>query len=299
MKGYLLESDINYLYMDINDTIVVVYQDGILQFKNIDWDEIANAYEKGSPILGLISGRTKGGFYVKFGSLYGFLPESEMELRAVQNLDSNVGKTYEMKIIEFDPEQNKLILSRRAWLEEKRSEFFENVEVGQKVKGIVKNIKDFGVFVDLGVIDGLIRKTELSWKRINNTSEVISIGDDVEVMVIQIDREAEKIALSLKRMTQDPWEDVDNKYPIGSTVQGTINRIEEYGVFLQLEEGVVGLLHISEMQYSNDGRYSIDLLNVGDVVEVTVLKVSLESKHISFSMRQTHEHLLEQLLKSY
>lgn len=155
------------------------------------------------------------------------------------------------------------------------------------------------MFVDLGTIDGLIHKTELSWKRIYNPIEVISVGDEIDAIVIKIDREAEKISLSLKRMTQDPWQDVEKKYPIGSTVQGTINRIEEYGVFLQLEEGVVGLLHISEMIYSNDGKMSIDLLNVGDVVEVTILKVSIESKHISLSVRQTHKHLLEQLLQKY
>ncbi len=263
------------------------------------WDKIAKAYANGTPINGYVIQRVKGGLRVRIEMLHGFLPGSQVELRSTPNLDLYVGKTFEMKITEFNKQQDNLVLSRRAWLEEKRSEFLETLEIGQQVTGIVKNITTFGAFVDLGGIDGLIHKTELGWKPIDHPSEVISVGDEVEVKVIEFNREDKKISLSLKQMTSNPWEDVEDKYPIGSTVQGTVVNIVHYGAFLQLEEGVVGLLHVSEMSHTDDSIATTNFLNEGDEVKVVVLEVSKNTKRISLSMKQTQENRLQLLLQKY
>ncbi len=263
------------------------------------WDKIAKAYANGTPINGYVIQRVKGGVRVRIEMLHGFLPGSQVELRSTPNLDLYVGKTFEMKITEFNKQQDNLVLSRRAWLEEKRSEFLETLEIGQQVTGIVKNITTFGAFVDLGGIDGLIHKTELGWKPIDHPSEVISVGDEVEVKVIEFNREDKKISLSLKQMTSNTWEDVEDKYPIGSTVQGTVVNIVHYGAFLQLEEGVVGLLHVSEMSHTDDSIATTNFLNEGDEVKVVVLEVSKNTKRISLSMKQTQENRLQLLLQKY
>ncbi len=263
------------------------------------WDKIAKAYANGTPVNGYVIQRVKGGVRVRIEMLHGFLPASQVDLWLTQNLDLYVGKTFEMKITEFNKQQDNLVLSRRAWLEEKRSEFLETLEIGQQVTGIVKNITTFGAFVDLGGIDGLIHKTELGWKPIDHPSEVISVGDEVEVKVIEFNREDKKISLSLKQMTSNPWEDVEDKYPIGSTVQGTVVNIVHYGAFLQLEEGVVGLLHVSEMSHTDGSIATTNFLNEGDEVKVVVLEVSKNTKRISLSMKQTQENRLQLLLQKY
>ncbi|MDE0084065.1 MAG: S1 RNA-binding domain-containing protein, partial [Candidatus Poribacteria bacterium] len=292
LKGYLWDFNFNFLFMQINETDVVVYRHGLLQFKYLDRDEIVNAYKRQIPICGKVTEVIKGGLKVKYGSLYGFLPASEIESRSTYKLDSYIGKAFEMKVIDLRKQKNSFVLSRRAWL-------FDSLEIGQKVKGTVKSVKDFGVFVDLGGIDGLIHKTELAWKRIRHPSEVISIGDEVEVKVIKVNREDGKISLSLKQMKSDPWENIEEKYPISSTVQGVVVNIVDFGAFLQLEEGVEGLLHISEMSSADGGKSPINLLNEGDEVEVVVLEVSKNSKRISLSMKQTEENLLKLLLEKY
>ena len=263
------------------------------------WDKIAKAYANGTPINGYVIQRVKGGLRVRIEMLHGFLPASQVDLWLTQNLDLYVGKTFEMKITEFNKQQDNLVLSRRAWLEKKRSEFLETLEIGQQVTGIVKNITTFGAFVDLGGIDGLIHKTELGWKPIDHPSEVISVGDEVEIKVIEFNREDKKISLSLKQMTSNPWEDVEDKYPIGSTVQGTVVNIVHYGAFLQLEEGVVGLLHVSEMSHTDGSIATTNFLNEGDEVKVVVLEVSKNTKRISLSMKQTQENRLQLLLQKY
>ncbi|MDE0637809.1 MAG: nucleotide exchange factor GrpE [Candidatus Poribacteria bacterium] len=204
LKGYLWDFNFNFLFMQINGTDVVVYRHGLLEFKYLDWDEIVNAYKSGIPIYGKVSEEIKGGLKIKYGSLYGFLPASEIELRSTYKLDSYIGKAFEMKIIKLNKQRKNFVLSRRAWLKEKRNEFFKTLKIGQQVTGIVKNITTFGAFVDLGYVDGLIHITELALKRIGHPSEVISIGDEVEVKVIKFNREDGKIWLSLKQMKSAP-----------------------------------------------------------------------------------------------
>ena len=218
------------------------------------WDEIAAAHESGAPVQGRITERIKGGLRVSVGSLRGFLPASQVELRPIQNLEQYVGQTLEMKVISLSKRRHNIVLSRRAWLEaelvQKRAEVLNTLEVGQLITGVVKNITAFGAFVDLGGVDGLLHKTDMAWKRIHHPSDVVSVGEEVEVQVIGISQENEKISLGLKQKTPDPWANNEEKYPVGSSVRGVVVNIVNYGAFLQLEEGVEGLIHVSEMAWT-------------------------------------------------
>ena len=205
------------------------------------WDEIATAYEAGTPVMGRIIERIKGGLRVSVGSLRGFLPASQVELRPIQNLEQYVGQTLEMKVISLSKRRHNIVLSRRAWLEaelvQKRSEVLSTLEVGQQVKGVVKNITAFGAFVDLGGVDGLLHKTDMAWKRIHHPSDVVSVGEEIEVQVIGINQENEKISLGLKQKTPDPWTNIEEKYPVGATVRGVVVNIVNYGALSTTRRG--------------------------------------------------------------
>ena len=285
LKGHLWDFDTDYLYMDINKRNVIVYRAGILQFRNLIWYEITQAYKKGTPINGYVTKQIRDGLQVRFGSLHGFLPKSQVELNTVRNLDSYVGKTLKMKVTKLSKTNNNIVLSRRAWLEERRTKLLNTLEEGQNVTGVVKNITSFGAFVDLGGLDGLLHKSEMAWQRVNHPSEIISSDEEIEVKVIKINREDEKISLSLKQMTSDPWENVEDKYPIGSKVSGVVVNIVDYGAFVQLEEGIVGLIHASEMPLVLNNTLPLEILNKGDELEVTVLKIFKDSQRISLSIK--------------
>ena len=265
------------------------------------WDEIAAAHESGEPVQGRVTERIKGGLRVSVGSLRGFLPASQVELRPIQNLEQYVGQTLDMKVISLSKRRHNIVLSRRAWLEtelvKKRAEILSTLEVGQRITGVVKNITAFGAFVDLGGVDGLLHKTDMSWKRIHHPSDVVSVGDELEVEVIGIGQDNEKISLGLKQMTEDPWENVDDKYPVGSTVRGVVVNIVNYGAFLQLEEGVEGLIHVSEMAWTRRNVAPSRIVNKGDEIEAIVLEISKEDKRISLGLKQLQQNpweLLEQ-----
>ena len=265
------------------------------------WDEIATAHEAGTPVQGRITERIKGGLRVSVGSLRGFLPASQVELRPIQNLEQYVGQTLDMKVISLSKRRHNIVLSRRAWLEaelvQKRSEILNTLEVGQHVTGVVKNITAFGAFVDLGGVDGLLHKTDMAWKRIHHPSEVVSVGAEIEVQVIGIGQENEKISLGLKQMTPDPWANIEDKYPVGSTVRGVVVNIVNYGAFLQLEEGVEGLVHVSEMAWTRRNVAPSRIVNKGDEIEAIVLEISREDKRISLGLKQLQQNpweLLEQ-----
>ena len=265
------------------------------------WDEIAAAHESGEPVKARVTERIKGGLRVSVGSLRGFLPASQVELRPIQNLEQYVGQTLDMKVISLSKRRHNIVLSRRAWLEtelvKKRAEILSTLEVGQRITGVVKNITAFGAFVDLGGVDGLLHKTDMSWKRIHHPSDVVSVGDEVEVEVIGIGQDNEKISLGLKQMTEDPWQNVEEKYPIGSTVHGVVVNIVNYGAFLQLEEGVEGLIHVSEMAWTRRNVAPSRIVNKGDQIEAIVLEISREDKRISLGLKQLQQNpweLLEQ-----
>ena len=265
------------------------------------WDEIAAAYESGAPVQGRITERIKGGLRVSVGSLRGFLPASQVELRPIQNLEQYVGQTLEMKVISLSKRRHNIVLSRRAWLEaelvQKRAEVLKTLEVGQLITGVVKNITAFGAFVDLGGVDGLLHKTDMAWKRIHHPSDVVSVGEEVEVQVIGISQENEKISLGLKQKTPDPWANIEEKYPVGSSVRGVVVNIVNYGAFLQLEEGVEGLIHVSEMAWTRRNVAPSRIVNKGDEIEAIVLEISREDKRISLGLKQLQQNpweLLEQ-----
>jgi small subunit ribosomal protein S1 len=265
------------------------------------WDEITEAYESGSPVEGRITERIKGGLRVTVGSLRGFLPASQVELRPIQNLDQYIGEVFQMKVISMSKRRHNIVLSRRAWLEaemaEKKEEVLKTLEVGQHITGVVKNITAFGAFVDLGGVDGLLHKTDMAWKRINHPSEIVSIGEEIEVQVIAIAKESEKISLGLKQKTDDPWENVEEKYAIGSRVSGTVVNIVNYGVFVQLEEAVEGLIHVSEMAWTRRNVAPSRIVSKGDEIEAIVLEISKEDKRISLGIKQLQPNpweLLEQ-----
>ncbi|MCY3744244.1 MAG: 30S ribosomal protein S1 [Candidatus Poribacteria bacterium] len=265
------------------------------------WDEIATAHESGAPVQGRITERIKGGLRVSVGSLRGFLPASQVELRPIQNLEQYVGQTLDMKVISLSKRRHNIVLSRRAWLEaelvQKRAEVLNTLEVGQLITGVVKNITAFGAFVDLGGVDGLLHKTDMAWKRIHHPSDVVSVGEEVEVQVIGISQENEKISLGLKQKTPDPWANIEEKYPVGATVRGVVVNIVNYGAFLQLEEGVEGLIHVSEMAWTRRNVAPSRIVNKGDEIEAIVLEISREDKRISLGLKQLQQNpweLLEQ-----
>ena len=263
------------------------------------WDEIATAHESGTPVKGRITERIKGGLRVNVGSLRGFLPASQVELRPIQNLEQYVGQTLDMKVISLSKRRHNIVLSRRAWLEtellQKRSEVLNTLEVDQLITGVVKNITAFGAFVDLGGVDGLLHKTDMAWKRIHHPSDVVSVGEEIEVQVIGINQENEKISLGLKQKTPDPWADIEEKFPVGATVRGVVVNIVNYGAFLQLEEGVEGLIHVSEMAWTRRNVAPSRIVNKGDEIEAVVLEISREDKRISLGLKQLQQNPWELL----
>ena len=267
------------------------------------WDEITQAFENGSPVDAHITDKQKGGLQVTVGTLRAFLPASQVDLRPTQDLDQYVGETFPMKIISLNKRRNNIVLSRRAWLEaemaEKKEEVLKTLEVGQLITGVVKNITNFGAFVDLGGVDGLLHKTDMAWKRVHHPSEIVNIDDEIEVQVIAIGEENEKISLGLKQKTSDPWENVEEKYVIGSKVSGTVVNIVNYGVFVQLEEAVEGLIHVSEMAWTRRNVAPSRMVSKGTEIEAIVLEISKEEKRISLGIKQLQQNPWELLEQKY
>ena len=296
---------------DVIDVYIVRREDAegqiVLSKKIADqtliWDEISTAHETGGPVDGRVTERIKGGLRVSVGSLRGFLPASQVEIRPVQNLERYVGQSFPMKVISLSKRRHNIVLSRRAWLEaeieRKKAEVLERLEVGQRVAGVVKNITAFGAFVDLGGVDGLLHKMDMSWRRIHHPSEVVTPGEEVEVVVISIGKENEKISLGLKQKTPDPWENVEEKYPIGSTVRGKVVNIVNYGAFLQLEEGVEGLVHVSEMAWTRRNVAPSRIVSKGQEIEALVLEISRSDKRISLGLKQLQQNPWEVLAEKY
>ena len=254
------------------------------------WERILATNKEGDVVEGVVSRKIKGGLLLDIGVPV-FLPASQVDIRRPGDIGEFVGRRIEAKILKIDVEARNIVVSRRKLIEERRGEAKEKVlaeiEVGELRKGIVKNLADFGAFVDLGGIDGLLHITDMSWGRIGHPSEVLRIDQDVEVMIIGIDREKEKIALGLKQKTASPWEDVEGKYPVGSRVRGQVVNVVPYGVFVKLEEGVEGLVHISEMSWTRRINHPSDILSVNDEIDVVVLDIDKEKQEISLGIKQT------------
>ncbi len=257
------------------------------------WERIRVAYESDQPVEGVLQKKIKGGVVVDLMGVDAFLPGSQIALRRVPNIDELLGQKFEFKIIKLNKRRRNIVVSRRVILESeragKREKLMKELEKDQVRKGIVKNITDFGAFIDLGGVDGLLHITDMSWGRIQHPSEMVQIGNEVEVKVLDIDWQRERISLGLKQLHPYPWKDVAEKYPVGTRVQGKVVSITNYGAFIELEPGIEGLVHISEMSWTRNVRHPSKLVSIGETIEAVVLKVDPTEEKISLGMKQTEQ----------
>jgi small subunit ribosomal protein S1 len=254
------------------------------------WTELEKAYEKGEVVQGIINGRVKGGFTVEIDNVRAFLPGSLVDVRPVRDPAYLEGKSLEFKVIKLDQRRNNVVVSRRAVVEQEysaeREELLESLQEGNVVKGIVKNLTDYGAFVDLGGIDGLLHITDMAWKRVKHPSEVVNVGDEIEVKILKFDRERQRVSLGIKQLGDDPWHDLARRYPPSSRIFGKITNIADYGCFVEIEEGVEGLVHVSEMDWTNKNVNPAKVVQVGQEVEVMVLEIDEERRRISLGIKQ-------------
>ena len=254
------------------------------------WDFLGEAYEKAESVVGQISGKVKGGYTVDVGSIRAFLPGSLVDVRPVRDTTYLEGKPLEFRVIKLDRARNNVVVSRRDVLKEEYSEerkqLLDTLQEGIVLKGIVKNLVDYGAFVDLGGIDGLLHITDMSWKRIKDPTDVVSVGEEIEVKVLKFDRERTRVSLGLKQLGDDPWVDIARRYPENTRLFGNVTNITDYGAFVEIEEGVEGLVHVSEMDWTNKNANPSSVVSVGDEVEVMVLEIDEERRRISLGMKQ-------------
>ncbi len=283
-----------------NNGIVVLSKEKANKIKI--WEKLVKAFEAEEIIEGIVVAKAKGGLTVDIG-LKAFLPGSQIDLRPVRNLEKLINEKFQMKIIKMNKKRGNIVLSRRILLEEERKQAragtLDKMEEGNQVEGIVKNITDYGVFVDLGGIDGLLHITDMSWGRVNHPSEMFSIGDKVTVMVLKYDKEKERVSLGLKQITPDPWVDVDKKYPVKTRISGKVVSITDYGAFVELEKGIEGLVHVSEMSWSRHVKHPSKMVSIGDTVDAVVLTLDKEKKRISLGMKQIEPNPWDSIEEKY
>ena len=257
------------------------------------WDEISNAYDNEEAVEGTIVARVKGGLSVDIG-VKAFLPGSQVDLRPVRNLEALLGEKASFKIIKFNKRRGNIVLSRRALLETERKKMREatlmTLDEGQILDGVIKNLTDYGAFIDLGGIDGLLHITDMSWGRINHPSELFQVGDEIKVKVLKFDQEAERVSLGLKQIQPDPWIDAGMRYPLGMRIQGKVVSLTDYGAFIELEPGIEGLVHVSEMSWTKRVKHPSKVVTIGDEVEAVVLDVDERDRKISLGMKQIEEN---------
>jgi len=258
------------------------------------WDRIEAAYKTDQAIQGRVIDRVKGGLSVDVGGVKAFLPGSLIDTKPVKNLDALRGHEYKFKVVSFDKKRNNVVLSRRAVVEvehqQQKTATFSRLQEGQITRGVVKNITDYGVFVDLGGVDGLLHITDISWGRVNHPSEYFNVGDEIEVMILKFDSQAERVSLGYKQRTPDPWADVVERYPLGTKVHGKVVSLTDYGAFVELEEGVEGLIHVSEMSWTKKVRNPSKILSTGAEVEAVVSDVNVANRRISLSLKALEQN---------
>lgn len=254
------------------------------------WIRLEHAFEASETVNGIISGKVKGGFTVDLENIRAFLPGSLVDVRPIRDTSHLEGKELEFKLIKLDRPRNNIVVSRRAIMEAEnsveREALLETLEEGKVVKGIVKNLTDYGAFVDLGGIDGLLHITDMAWKRVKHPSEVVAIGDEIDVQVLKFDKERERVSLGLKQLGDDPWKDIARRYPNSTRIQGKVTNIADYGCFVEIEDGVEGLVHMSEMDWTNKNVHPSKLVTLGEEVEVMVLDIDAERRRISLGIKQ-------------
>ncbi len=267
------------------------------------WTELEHIHESGETITGVITGRVKGGFTVELGDLRAFLPGSLVDVRPVRDTAYLEGKELEFKVIKIDLKRNNVVVSRRAVVESEysaeREELINTLNEGAVVKGIVKNLTDYGAFLDLGGVDGLLHITDMAWKRVKHPSEIVSIGDEINVRVLKFDKEKTRVSLGLKQLDDDPWGDINRRYPEGARIFGKVTNIADYGCFVEIEEGIEGLVHVSEMDWTNKNVSPAKIVSLGDEVEVMILDIDEERRRISLGMKQCQPNPWDDFASSY
>ncbi|MDU3571046.1 MAG: 30S ribosomal protein S1 [Serratia marcescens] len=261
------------------------------------WITLEKAYEEAETVTGVINGKVKGGFTVELNGIRAFLPGSLVDVRPVRDTLHLEGKELEFKVIKLDQKRNNVVVSRRAVIESEnsaeRDQLLENLQEGMEVKGIVKNLTDYGAFVDLGGVDGLLHITDMAWKRVKHPSEIVNVGDEITVKVLKFDRERTRVSLGLKQLGEDPWVAIAKRYPEGTKLTGRVTNLTDYGCFVEIEEGVEGLVHVSEMDWTNKNIHPSKVVNVGDVVEVMVLDIDEERRRISLGLKQCKSNITD------
>ncbi|SEK74555.1 SSU ribosomal protein S1P [Kosakonia sacchari] len=267
------------------------------------WIKLEKAYEDAETVTGIINGKVKGGFTVELDGIRAFLPGSLVDVRPVRDTLHLEGKELEFKVIKLDQKRNNVVVSRRAVIESEnsaeRDQLLENLQEGMEVKGIVKNLTDYGAFVDLGGVDGLLHITDMAWKRVKHPSEIVNVGDEITVKVLKFDRERTRVSLGLKQLGEDPWVAIAKRYPEGTKLTGRVTNLTDYGCFVEIEEGVEGLVHVSEMDWTNKNIHPSKVVNVGDVVEVMVLDIDEERRRISLGLKQCKSNPWQQFAETH
>lgn len=258
------------------------------------WKVLEEAFENEENVMGVIAERVKGGFTVQIENIKAFLPGSLVDVRPVRDPSYLEGKELEFKLIKMDKKRSNIVVSRRAVVEAEtgaeREALIENLEEGQEVDGIVKNITDYGAFVDLGGIDGLLHITDMSWKRVKHPSEILNVGDELKVKILKFDKEKKRVSLGIKQLGDDPWQNIEERYPMGMRLSGKVTNIAEYGCFVELEEGIEGLVHMSEMDWTNKNIHPAKVVQLGDEVDVMVLEIDEDRRRISLGIKQCQEN---------
>jgi len=266
------------------------------------WVELEKAYTDKETIIGVINGKVKGGFTVEVNTVRAFLPGSLVDVRPVRDTTHLEGKELEFKVIKLDAKRNNVVVSRRAVIEAEssaeRDTLLANLEEGHEVKGIVKNLTDYGAFVDLGGVDGLLHITDMAWKRVKHPSEIVNVGDEINVKVLKFDKEKSRVSLGMKQMGNDPWQEIANRYPEGAKLSGAVTNLTDYGCFVEIEDGVEGLVHVSEMDWTNKNIHPSKVVNLGDVCEVMVLEIDEERRRISLGLKQCIPNPWEEFAKA-
>ena len=267
------------------------------------WEVLEEALEQDEIITGIISGKVKGGFTVELGDIRAFLPGSLVDVRPVRDTAYLEGKELEFKLIKLDQRRNNVVVSRRAVVEEEysaeRDALLETLAEGKVVKGIVKNLTDYGAFIDLGGIDGLLHITDMAWKRVKHPSEIIQMGDEIDVKILKFDKEKSRVSLGLKQLGEDPWQDLVRRYPVNTRLFGKVSNLTDYGCFVEIEDGVEGLVHVSEMDWTNKNVNPSKVVTLGDEVEVMILDIDAERRRISLGMKQCKANPWDEFAKSF
>jgi len=303
LSAVSVDDQLDVLLVEMEDDSGMVILSKEKAEQKLQWERVLKTCEEGSIVRGIIRSRVKGGLIVDLAGIDAFLPGSQVDAVPVHNTDEFMGKEFDFKILKINEERRNIILSRRELIEErlreKKRELLTTIEVGQVRSGKVKNITDFGVFVDLVGLDGLLHITDMSWGRIKHPSEMVRVGEEIEVMILDVDREKERVSLGLKQRTPNPWDGIDVKFPVGSRLRGKVVNLVPYGAFVELEEGVEGLVHVSEISWTKRVARASDVLSVGEEVDIVVLNINKDDQKIALGIRQTESNPWDTVQERY